>query len=417
MGYTDKIETFLQRKFEILDRVIEAGVYLFIFFLFLTKGEGIRNILLFSNFSLWLVTLRYRKNRSILIEPVPLLYGGFIISVLISVVFSIDILYSFKELEGDFLKSLLFFPVLSTVLSDKKRLKRFVYVSIFLLIFIVSNGFYSYLVYNMPVMMSETPLRHAFHNRFAIDLNTFLPFLFALFLISKKKTSRILLSTIIMITIIAIIMSASRGGFAAFLFTFFVWLIYSFKKRANLLPVIGGIIIVFICSGILSFFFIEGVKERLLRTKHDYVSINKRVNAWIPLLYSVKERPVFGWGYGNEIFRMDLPFEKTPFKESPYKKDIEVRDPHNNFLGVLFNQGIVGFILYLALLIIATKTFWSNANSPCNLKNYILISCTSVLIGTYFIHGLSEVLKFRYLTLILGIGIAAQNLQCEDTVQ
>jgi O-antigen ligase len=114
---------------------------------------------------------------------------------------------------------------------------------------------------------------------------------------------------------------------------------------------------------------------------------------------------------------MDLPFEKTPFKESPYKKDIEVRDPHNNFLGVLFNQGIVGFILYLALLIIATKTFWSNANSPCNLKNYILISCTSVLIGTYFIHGLSEVLKFRYLTLILGIGIAAQNLKCEDTVQ
>ncbi len=400
------------KKYELIDNIIEIGIYLLFVFLFLTKGEGVRNVLLFTNFFLWLITIKNRKSLSNLYYPVALLFWGYIISILVSVYISIDINYSLSELDDDFLKAVLFFPVLSTVLCNEKRLKRFLFVSLFILILIVSIGFYSYLTYDLPCMMAKTSLKYALHNRFARDLNTLLPFSFVLFLISRQTLTRIFLIISLIVTILAIIMSASRGGAVAFLFTILVWLIYSFRKKYfRLKPFLAGITLFFILLGILSYFFIPDVQKRILQTRYDAFTINKRINAWGPILEAVKEHPLFGWGYGIEIFRMDLPFEHTSHKVSPYKIDPDVRDPHNTFLGVLFHQGIVGFILYLAMLIVAIKTFWSTGNSVDNLNGYILISCVSILVGTYIIHALLEVLKFRYLAIILGVGIAAKKLQ------
>lgn len=402
----------MNRRYEIIENIIEIGAYLLFIFLFLSKGEGIRNILLFLNFFLWLITIKYRKNLSNLYSPVALLFWGYMISILISIFVSIDRNYSLTELDDDFLKSLLFFPILSTVLSDEKRLKRFLFISFFTLILIVSVGFYSYLKYDLPCMMAKTSLKYALHNRFARDLNTLLPFSFVLLLIARKTATKIFILIPIFATIFAIIMSASRGGAVAFLITILIWLLYSLRKKLfRLKPFLAGIALSFIVLGIISYFYIPDVQKRIQQTRYDVFTINKRLNAWSPLLEAVKNRPFFGWGYGIEIFRMDKPFEQTSYKVSPYKNDPDVRDPHNAFLGTLFHQGIVGFILYLAMLVLAIKTFWSNGISNDGLNNYILISCVSILVGTYVIHALLEVLKFRYLALIIGIGIAAQNVK------
>ena len=372
MGYRTKIETFLEEKFGIIDKVIEAGLYLFIFFLFLTKGEGIRNILLYSNFFLWLVTIRQRKNLAILKDPVALLYWGFMVSVLLSAVFSIDIRYSFRELDGDFLKPLLFFPVLATVLSDNKRLKRFAWLALFLLVFLVANGFYSYLVYNMPMMLSETPLRHAFHNRFARDLNMCLAFSFALSFITKRVISRIFIALAILTGIFSLILTVSRGGIIAFLVISAVWLANSFRERyVHLKPILISVMLAVVLSGIIAYVFVPDIKKRIslvTQTENQIVTLNKRTTIWMPVLYASMKRPLFGWGYGEKIFRRDAPFEDTPYKTSPYKTDIQLRDPHNTFLSELFTQGIVGLGLYLALLITASESFGRVLTAPTRQK-------------------------------------------------
>lgn len=414
-----KIETFFEKNYGIIDKVIEAGLYLFIFFLFLTKGEGVRNILLYANFILWLATLRQRKNLSILKEPVALIYWGFMISTFLSAVFSIDIRYSFKELDGDFLKPLLFFPVLATVLSDNKRLKRFAWLTLFLLIFLVANGFYSYLVYNMPMMLSETPLRHAFHNRFARDLNLCLAFSFALLLITKRGISKIFIALMILTGIFSLILTVSRGGIIAFLAISAVWLANSFRARySHLKPVLVSVLLAVVLSGVIAYVFVPDIKNRLslvTQTESQIITLNKRTTIWMPVLYASMKRPLFGWGYGEKIFRRDAPFEDTPYKTSPYKRDIQLRDPHNTFLSELFTQGIVGLGLYLALLITASREFWRGTHSTNETKSYILLACVSILIGTYFVHSMVEVVKFRYLTLILGVGLAAKHVTSEDS--
>jgi O-antigen ligase len=419
MEYKKKIETFFKEKSGVIDKVIEAGLYLFIFFLFLTKGEGIRNILLYSNFALWLATLRQRKNLHILKEPLALFFWGFMISTFLSAVFSIDIRYSFKELKIDFLQSLLFFPVLATVLSDNKRLKRFVWLALFLLIFLVANGFYSYLVYNMPFMLSETPLRHAFHNRFARDLNMFLAFSFALLLMTKGKAARIFITLMVFTGIFGLILTVSRGGIIAFLAICFVWLASSWRKRyLHLKPVLISVMLAVVLLGVIAYVFVPDIKKRISlvsQTEDQIITLNKRTTIWMPVLYASMKRPLFGWGYGEKIFRKDTPFEDTPYKTSPYKSDIQLRDPHNTFLSELLNQGIVGLGLYLALLITAARGFWLGTHSTNETKNYILLACTSILVGTYFVHSMVEVVKFRYLTLILGVGLAAKHVNSEDS--
>ncbi len=339
----------MEKKYEIIDRIIEIEIYLYIIFIFLTKGEGIRNILLFSAFFLWLATLKYRRNKLILKEPVPILFWVFWATILTSVVFSIDPLYSFKSLRDYPLKSLIIFCLISTTLADEKRLKRFVYISYVILVFTVSVGYYSYWAYDLPLMKPVTSLRHAWHARFAIDINTLLPFTLVIFLITKDIRLKILLFVTIVAAVAAVILSTSRGGIAGFLTMAVIWLIYISKRyRLNMKLILSGIILVVIISGTILYSSPQ-IKARFSNVGRDIVTLNERTDIWKPLVYAASQRPVFGWGYGSEIFKKDLPFENTPFKVAPVNQKSAFRNPHNPFLRIFFHQGIVGLIPYATI--------------------------------------------------------------------
>lgn len=401
----------MDKKYEIIDRIIEAGIYLYFIFVFLTKGEGIRNILLFSSFSLWLLTLKYRQDKWIFKEPVSILFFGFIGTILISVVFSIDPLYSFFSLREHPLKSVLLFLLFSTVLSDEDRLKRFVYISYFVLVLTIFVGYYSYWVYDLPVMKPATSIRHAWHSRFAVDLNTLIPFTFILLLITKDIRLKFMFLITIIAAIFALILSTSRGGAVAFLSMTIVWAIYiSRKYRISLRLLIAGSILVMFLSGVVSYYSFPGIRERILRTSEDITTLTERTEIWAPLISAALDRPLFGWGYGSEIFKIDKPFENTPYKVAPVNHDPAYRNPHNPFLRVFFHQGIVGLIFYTLLLITATGAIWRDAFNADGFKSYILIACAGILIGTYFVNAIVENSHLTDLTVILGIGLAARNL-------
>jgi O-antigen ligase len=227
---------------------------------------------------------------------------------------------------------------------------------------------------------------------------------------------RILISIGILASVSAVFISLSRGGVIAFLSTMGVWSLYSLrKKEVNLKFVLVSIPLAFILLGMVLYYFSPDIRNRVSSTKTELTTLNERTPAWMPVIYAAAERPLFGWGCGNKIFRMDLPYENTPFKVSPFTIDHGLKNAHNTFFSKLFHQGMVGLILYLILLIVATRTFWKKSLSSHGIKSFILIACTSVLIGTYFVHSLAEVVTLRYLTLILGVGIAAQNVSSENS--
>ncbi len=401
----------MHNRFRTIDRIIEAEVYLYVIFIFLTKGEGVRNVLLFSSFLLWLLTVRQRGNIGVLKNPVSMLLWGFMATVLISVVSSIDPIYSLYSLREPF-KSVVFFCLLTTVLSDEARLRRFIRLSYLILLFTLFVGYYSYLAHDLPVMKPDIPLRHAWHNRFAADLNTLLPFSIVLLLLTKEPRFRVMILVTILAGVVALVLSTSRGGAAAFISMVVVWSIYvSRKKGADLRVVLPSLILVFTLIGTVSYHLSPKVRERVAQV----VSLRERTRIWIPLLQAVSERPVFGWGYGSRIFKTDRPFENTPSGAAPVREDPRFRNPHNTFLRILFHQGAAGLSLYVLLLFAAIRTFLKRSHTSDELRGYVLVACTGILIGTFLVHGLVANFKLSDLVLVLGIGLAAVNMGDEDS--
>jgi O-antigen ligase len=395
----------MNRKHEIADWIIEYGIYLYIFFMFLAKGEGIRNILIFGNFILWIFTARQRKNLYLLKEPVSILFWTYLAVIPFSVIFSTDPLYSFIQLKSAPLKSALLFPVIATVMADEEKLKKAIHVSFFTAIFIVLSGYYSYMFYDIPLLKPNTWLVHAWHNKFARILCMFLSLSFILYFIWKKFALRIFLTVTFFISIIALILSTSRTGVAAFISIIIVWSLYLSRSRAyNFRKIMASMSLIFLTAGILFYFLVPDVRKRIEMLPKDLLTFTERAEVWIPAVHAIADKPVTGWGYGTRIFHMEEPYEKTPYKAPPEK------GTHNLFIKILFHQGIVGFIPYTLMTLAAITLFWKYAFRTTGIGSYVLVSCVSIIIGNYVLHAMTSDPKLYYFSVVLGLGMAAKGI-------
>ncbi len=394
-------------NYEKIEKVIEYAIYAYIFIMFLSKGEGIRNILIFGSFALWCLTLRHRNNLHLLKSPLAKLCYIFVGSTFVSVIFSIDPLYSFSEFKEEPIKLAILFSMITTVMSDEKRLLRTVYMCFFASVLVVSLGYYSYILYDLPNLKPETPLMYSHYNRYAGYINTLMPIAFILFAIWKRIDFKIIFTVIFTLEVLSLILSTSRGGYIAFFGISFTW--SYFISRARGYPfskVIAGIAIIVIIAGALSYLFFPNVKEGITRSESgDLYTLNERTGLWDAAITSIKNRPVFGFGYGSSIFFRDEPFLETPYKKAPPK------GTHNEFIKIMFHQGIVGLLPYVLLIVSAIVIFWKEALRSSGIKRYILIACASVFVGNYVLHALFEsMFKFHHIAFVLGLGMAAKGL-------
>jgi len=407
----------MKKKYEITDRIIEYSVYVYIVFMFLSKGESIRNIIIFGTFTLWLLSLKHRGNRYLLKDLVAKLCWLYVGALFISALLSIDPLYSLSELKGGPRKFLLMFPVIATVMANPHGLKRVAYVSMFTSLIIVSLGYYSFIAHDLSVLKPDVPLMHVWHNKFAKYLNTLLPFAFVLFFIWKKRWHRVLFFSIFVLSVIALILSTSRGGYLAFLSMAIIWSVFLAKTEGyNLKKLLMRMLALALVVIVLSWLAFPVVQNRLASLSIDMRDVNGRIVAWEAAIQSVRQRPLLGWGYGKEIFHRDDIFENTKYKKRPiYRNMMAFDDPHNTFLSVLFHQGIVGLITYVSLIVLSIRVFWKEAFMASGVKSYILMACVSILVGNYIVHSMFTLLRLQDLAVVLGLGLAAKNIKNENS--
>ena len=403
----EKIRGKLSDKtFKIIDTYIESTIYIYIVFMFLSKGEGIRNIILFGNLGLWLLSIRSRKDLHLFKKPFFFFFCAFLGSSVLSAALSIDPRYSFSQLLGEPLKALLIFPVFATVLADAQRLRRVAYACLIAALVIMLNGYYSYLLGHTDVLNPDTWLMHAWYNRFSSYMNILLSFSFILFFFWKKPSQRALLMLFFFFAVFALILNATRTGLLEFAVIAAIWLMYlatTKKYRMTKAFVILTFCLFLVAS--LSWNISPWVREKAARTKSDLQTFNYRTIGWTAALYAFSERPIEGWGYGKTIFRMDEPFHNTPIKKHP-----AIDDPHNAFFTVMFQQGTVGIIPYVLIIGLSCVAFWKEAVRGTGIRSYVLMACFSVVVGNYIIYAFFNPVTFRHLAVILGIGMAAVNL-------
>ncbi len=396
----------MEKRYEKIDKIIEYGIYVYIFIMFLAKGEGIRNILIFGIFGLWLMTLKHRRNLYILKDKISMLCWLFLGTIIISVIFSIDPLYSIKEFKNEPLKFALLYPVIATTITNKNGLKNASLISFFALVLIVSFSYYSYFAFETPVLKPQTVLVNAHYNRFAGYINTLIPISFVLYFLLKSKMQKQLLIAALVFSIISLILSTSRGGYVSFLGIAFVWSLYlSRLKGYNFKKIIASIFAALTLLVVLSYAFNPDVKDRLSETSEQMHSLSNRIDLWGSALYAINKRPVIGWGYGSDIFLNSEPFDGNPYKKDP------IKGPHNMFITVAFHQGIIGLLSFCLLIVMPIVTFWREAFKSSGVKSYMLIACVSIFIGNYVLHAqLESMFRLQYIAVVLGLGMAAKGI-------
>jgi len=398
-----------------LDRVVEYGIYIYMVFLLLSRGEGVRNVILFGSFFFWLI--KYRKRFSFLRHPLYVAFYVFIGSTILSSVFSLDPSYSLFELTKEPLRGFLLFPVFITFLDTRKKLLNVCYAFTLALIVILLNGYYSYLIKGIEIFHSRTWLLSEWYNKYASYLTFLIPFTIAIFFYTDKKVVRLISVVVYLFAFTALILNGTRTAWLAFVFIQLVWLYFekeTLVKRLNVNFYILALTIITITIILIA--YSPYVESKIITSISQLNTFNYRTIGWRAAIEASRGRPLLGWGYGKQIFHRDEPFKGTSFKRRPYveiKDDdtgwrLYLDDPHNTFLMVLFHQGLIGLTSYIVFIGLAVFNLYGAIRRDGEgWRRYFLLACLSSLIGNFIIYAFFNPLRFHYLAVIIALGMAA----------
>lgn len=210
--------------------------------------------------------------------------------------------------------------------------------------------------------------------------------------------------------LVALIFNGTRGAWIAVAMTAGILLIYyMFKNKRNF---IAGIILVAVCSCLLvnNSAFMHRMSTI---TNNKYQSNSERLLMWNSAWNMFKDHPVFGVGLGQY---------KDNYQQkyiSPKAKEPNLEHAHNNFMQMLAENGIVGFLGFMAMF---TYIIWHNFRKFLTSKNIYSIAICAVTITlllqgfTEFNFGNSAVVKAYWL--ILGcLVVLAENVNKDNIIE
>ncbi|WP_346353548.1 O-antigen ligase family protein [Azotosporobacter soli] len=174
---------------------------------------------------------------------------------------------------------------------------------------------------------------------------------------NKRKTERALIGVTLFLSLIACLMSFSRGVWLTLvLFLFFYSAIRFHKRTKAFFSIVLGMA-VFMAVFMASF---PVVKDRLVSIFDVNIGPNaNRVLAWQSSWHMFKDYPLFGLGQGNWF---------TNYKEkyiNPAETE-RVPNAHSNYMQLLAETGAIGFSTYMALMLsvlVVASVRWRSAKN------------------------------------------------------
>lgn len=201
------------------------------------------------------------------------------------------------------------------------------------------------------------------------------------------------------ILFLTLLASYTRGSWLAFLFTFPLFFLFNYlkdkkPKLRNILinKGITSILLVGIIGTIILFGYLErnlyppntslgtfNLKERFTTIGHGLglTQANPRGLTWRDSMNLFKDKILFSerliWGLGPETFS----FNFTPYKSldlARYDRGKGYPDrEHNEFLDILFPQGLLGLISFLGIIVTTIYAFLKNLSSFSDKNKFLVI--------------------------------------------
>lgn len=232
-----------------------------------------------------------------------------------------------------------------------------------------------------------------------------------LYLEKIKLISRMKLLSIICLILLVILLTVSRGAYIG-LIAFFGFVICILAHRVfTIKHIITGIvsIIFVICATVLIIKFAspdaygEFIKHVKVEDFQKGESTQARLTAWYDAYEAFEEKPIFGIGLGNF----------GPWvKNYPDPSTVKGWDIVNNeYLEVLAETGIVGFIAFLIfLLVIAVRSFIAYFKTKDNFNRAILVGLIAASAAIFVQYNFFSTLYIIHIWITLGLLVAMQNI-------
>lgn len=236
------------------------------------------------------------------------------------------------------------------------------------------------------------------HTAYAAVVSFFIPPLFAFaFDRSYSGKSRVLSSLLLVLLLAAVVLSYTRAAWVGLVAAFCCYL--AFVMRLKTVLVYGG----FLMLIVLAFLFrtqitmqLEGNDEV---SSDDYASHVQsignissddsnieRLNRWACALRMFSDQPVFGFGPGTYMFKYGA-YQKYSERSGISTNFAEGGGSHSEYLGPLAEQGFMGPLIVIALIIAVTQSTAIYLRRTRNTSNKYLARAVLLGLVTYWVHG------------------------------
>ncbi|WBM60776.1 O-antigen ligase RfaL [Providencia sp. PROV188] len=224
-----------------------------------------------------------------------------------------------------------------------------------------------------------------------------------LILLFSERTKYSFYLTLLLISFSFILLGTlSRGAWLAILvscITFFL-LIKNWKVPLAVLILIG--------ITLITLKVITNENNILLFSKLEQTSSSNRYanGTQGTALEMIKEKPILGYGYGNNVYDSVYNEKVNQHPDWVYKKSI---GPHNTFLFIWFGTGLLGLTLFVSMIIIAFISLLKNLKSDCIYTKKISIILITILVGYLLTRGMFEQMDIKPLGIVLGFLLLVQK--------
>lgn len=291
---------------------------------------------------LYIIVMVIRKRFIIIPKMLVILFLLYTASIIISTILSIDREESLDQIRSEYLKHLIVFCLIVVHGADvKERIHAILAAFLFSGIVMSTIGLFPYLLdmgladekSGRLVSLAES------YTRLGYFYVLFVPLLVLLMSKAGWKVN-IPLSVILILSLLSTYLSMTRAA----------WICVPLAGAAALSvirkwkPLLVFAVIFVIITGIM-LLTVPSARERVADFKEIATgsgSFGERLDTWNSACRTIADHPVFGVGYGKYIF--EKAYELNPVEGSrPYC------DVHNNYLEILLERGVVGFITTFAL--------------------------------------------------------------------
>ncbi len=369
----------------LLPAIMEYCTYVFVFLMFSGRLSTVREIAVFVPPGLWCAKCVLKKESDLKWrEPLSIIVLFLLLSALLSCLSARDMVSSFLAFKKEYLKVALLYIVISTTFARPEKLAR-------LLAFMAVTGV-AYSLYSgysiAKDLLTIGMINYGEIRYFATVQLFFLPFV-VLQAITALNPKRLLWGIPAVSSAAEILLIGARASWIGLLGIASVWTYFLRNTVKGFVSKMAAAAIVAVILIAAVFLFFPSQYDLVKGHTLQKVQMSLRWEAWRNFLQMSQERLLTGHGLDDRTVSSDY---REFFKHVNGVYPVEgwhPTSPHNQFIKILYHQGVLGLSAYLLLL--GAILFSARCPVPAShCPSFVGVAIISALIGEYVIQCIFE---------------------------